>query len=171
MSMASGEYVSVRSQADTEHAELALERAHLDADDASEHRELTAIYVGRGLDPALARQVAEQLMAHDAMGAHARDELGISDVQRARPLQAAGASAASFVVGSGLPLLVAALAPHAALIPLVSGASLVVLAVLGGMAARAGGAAVLPGAVRVTIWGALAMALTTGIGLLIGHAA
>jgi len=166
MSMAAGEYVSVHSQADTEQADLALERAELKADDKGEHKELTAIYVARGLKPALAKQVAEQLMDHDALGAHARDELGISETFRARPIQAALASAGSFAVGAAMPLLVAALAPAAGLIPLVSGTSLVFLALLGGLAARAGGAGVTLGAMRVTFWGALAMAVTAGVGSL-----
>src|SRR5471030_731453 len=171
MSMAAGEYVSVHSQADTERAELELERTELKADDRGEHKELTAIYVARGLKPALAKQVAEQLMDHDALGAHARDELGISETLRARPIQAALASAGSFAVGAALPLLVTALAPAAALIPLVSGTSLVFLALLGGFAARAGGAGVTMGAIRVTFWGALAMALTAGVGSLFGMVA
>jgi vacuolar iron transporter family protein len=168
MSMAAGEYVSVHSQADTERADLALERAELQADDKGEHKELMAIYVARGLDPSLVKQVAEQLMVHDALGAHARDELGISEKFRARPIQAALASAGSFAVGAALPLLVAALAPAAGLIPLVSGTSLVFLALLGGLAARVGGAGVMMGAIRVTFWGALAMALTAGVGALFG---
>ena len=168
MSMAAGEYVSVHSQADTEQAELETERRELKSDDASEHKELAEIYVARGLDPSLAKQVAEQLMAHDALGAHARDELGISETLRARPLQAALASAGSFAVGGALPLLVAAIATGAGLIPLVSGTSLVFLALLGGLAARAGGASVTAGAIRVTFWGALAMALTAGVGALFG---
>ncbi len=168
MSMAAGEYVSVHSQADTEKADLALERAELKADDKGEHKELMAIYVARGLDSALAKQVAEQLMAHDAIGAHARDELGISETLRARPIQAALASAASFAVGAALPLLVALTAPASSLIPLVSGTSLVFLALLGGLAARAGGAGVTVGAIRVTFWGALAMAMTAGVGALFG---
>jgi VIT1/CCC1 family predicted Fe2+/Mn2+ transporter len=168
MSMAAGEYVSVHSQADTEQAELELERAELKADDKGEHNELTAIYIARGLDPPLAKRVAEQLMAHDALGAHARDELGISETVRARPIQAALASAASFAVGAAMPLLVTAVAPAAALIPLVSGTSLVFLALLGGLAARAGGASVTMGAIRVTFWGALAMAVTAGVGWLFG---
>lgn len=168
MSMAAGEYVSVHSQADTEQADLALERAELKADDKGEHKELKAIYVARGLDPALATKVAEQLMAHDALGAHARDELGISETLRARPIQAAMASAGSFAVGAALPLLVSAITPAAGLIPMVSGTSLVFLALLGGVAARAGGAGVTVGAIRVTFWGALAMALTAGVGALFG---
>jgi VIT1/CCC1 family predicted Fe2+/Mn2+ transporter len=166
MSMAAGEYVSVHSQADTEKADLALERAELKTDNKGEHKELMAIYVARGLKPALAKQVAEQLMEHDALGAHARDELGISETFRARPIQAALASAASFAVGAAMPLLVTALAPAAILIPLVSGTSLLFLALLGGFAAHAGGAGVLKGAIRVTFWGALAMAVTAGIGSL-----
>ncbi len=168
MSMAAGEYVSVHSQADTEKAELERERAELEADDKGERRELTAIYVARGLDPSLAKQVTEQLMAHDALGAHARDELGISETLRARPIQAALASAGSFAVGAVMPLAVTAVAPPAGLIPIVSGTSLVFLALLGGVAARAGGAGVLKGAVRVTFWGALAMAITAGVGSLFG---
>ena len=140
MSMAAGEYVSVHSQADTEKADLALERAELKTDNKGEHKELAAIYVARGLKPALAKEVAEQLMAHDALGAHARDELGISDALRARPIQAALASAGSFAVGAALPLLATVIAPAAVLIPLVAGTSLVFLALLGGLAARAGGA-------------------------------
>src|SRR6202521_5982153 len=140
MSMAAGEYVSVHSQADTEKADLALERAELKADNKGEHKELAAIYVARGLNPALAKQVAEQLMAHDAIGAHARDELGISETLRARPLQAALARAPPFAVGAALPLLVTAMVPQAALSIAVSGTSLVFLALLGGLAARAGGA-------------------------------
>jgi vacuolar iron transporter family protein len=171
MSMAAGEYVSVHSQADTEQADLALERAELKADDKGEHKELMAIYVARGLNPSLATQVAEQLMAHDAIGAHARDELGISETFRARPIQAALASAGSFAVGAAMPLLVAALAPAADLIPLVSLTSLGFLALLGGLAARAGGAGVTMGAIRVTFWGALAMALTAGVGALFGTVA
>jgi VIT1/CCC1 family predicted Fe2+/Mn2+ transporter len=168
MSMAAGEYVSVSSQADSERADLERERAELKADDAGEHRELSAIYVGRGLDPVLAKRVAEQLMAHDALGAHARDELGISESLRARPIQAALASAASFAVGAAMPLIATVLSPARDLIPLLSGTSLAFLAILGAAAARAGGAGVLIGAVRVTFWGALAMALTAGIGSLVG---
>ena len=168
MSMAAGEYVSVRSQADSETAALDLERAELKADDAGERRELTAIYVGRGLDPALARQVAEQLMAHDALGAHARDELGISETLKARPVQAALTSAASFAVGAAMPLLTAAMGPREGLILVVTATSLVFLAVLGGLAARVGGANVVTGALRVTLWGALAMGLTAAVGALFG---
>jgi VIT1/CCC1 family predicted Fe2+/Mn2+ transporter len=171
MSMAAGEYVSVHSQADTEQSDLALERAELKADDQGEHKELMAIYVARGLDSSLAKEVAKQLMAHDALGAHARDELGISETFRARPIQAALASAASFAVGAAMPLLVTAIAPAAGLIPLVSGTSLVFLALLGGLAARVGGAGVTMGAIRVTFWGTLAMALTAGVGSLFGAVA
>jgi vacuolar iron transporter family protein len=168
MSMAAGEYVSVHSQADTEQAELKQERAELKADDKGEHRELAAVYVARGLDPSLAKQVAEQLMAHDALGAHARDELGISKTLRARPIQAALASAGSFSVGAAMPLFVTATAPESVLIPLVFGTSLVFLALLGGLAARAGGAGMTVGAIRVTFWGAMAMAVTAGVGALFG---
>ena len=168
MSMAAGEYVSVSSQADAEQADLARERQELAADDRSERAELAAIYVSRGLDPALAKQVAEQLMAHDAIGAHARDELGISEVQRARPVQAALASAGTFSVGAALPLVIAMLAPVSRLAVAVTGMSLVFLAVLGWLAARAGGAKSLLGALRVTLWGALAMAITYGVGSLFG---
>jgi len=168
MSMAAGEYVSVHSQADTEHAELERERAELRADDAGERKELTAIYIARGLDPALAKKVADQLMLHDALGAHARDELGFSESNRARPIQAALTSAASFALGAVLPLIVTASVPAADLIPLVAGTSLVFLALLGGLAASAGGAAVIRGAARVTFWGALAMALTTAVGAAFG---
>lgn len=171
MSMAAGEYVSVHSQADTEQADLRQERAELKADDRGEHEELAAIYVARGLDPALAELVVEKLMTHDAMGAHARDELGISQTLTARPLQAALASSGSFAAGAALPLLVTAVAPESALIPLVSGTSLLFLALLGGFAARAGGAGVAAGAVRVTFWGALAMAVTAGVGALFGTVA
>ena len=168
--MATGEYVSVHSQADTEQAELELERRELESDNKGEHQELAAIYVGRGLEPALAQKVAEQLMAHDALGAHARDELGISDTFSARPTVAALASAGSFAVGAVMPLLVVAFSPHANLISFVSGTSLVFLALLGGIAAYTGGASVMVGAARVTFWGALAMGLTAAIGLLFGTA-
>lgn len=171
MAMAAGEYVSVHSQADTEQADLKLERAELKADAKGEHTELMAIYVARGLDRTLAKEVARQLMAHDALGAHARDELGISPSFRARPIQAALASAGSFVAGAILPLAVTAIAPEAGLIPMVSGSSLLFLAMLGGLAARAGGAGVWLGAMRVTFWGALAMAVTAGVGALFGTAA
>ena len=171
MSMAAGEYVSVHSQADTEQAELELERQELKTDSRGEHEELTAIYVERGLNPALAKQVAEQLMAHDALGAHARDELGIIETVRARPIQAALASAGSFAVGAALPLLVIYVAPAAVLIPLIAGTSLVFLALLGALAARTGGAPVMMGAMRVTFWGALAMLVTAGVGWLFGTVA
>jgi VIT1/CCC1 family predicted Fe2+/Mn2+ transporter len=170
MSMAAGEYVSVHSQADSEQADLQRERQELDANIEGEHRELAAIYVGRGLQPALARKVAEQLMAHDALDAHARDELGIIEALKARPLQAAGASALSFAVGAALPLLVALFAPAAWLLGLVFVVSLLCLAVLGGVAARVGGASVRIGALRIAFWSALAMAITTGVGSLFGVA-
>ena len=168
MSMAAGEYVSVRSQADTEQADLALERTELATDDKGEHRELAGIYVGRGLDPTLARQVADQLMAHDALGAHARDELGISETLKAKPMQAAFASAASFSAGAAMPLLVSAAAPQATLPAFVAATSLASLAILGALAARAGGASVTTGAIRVLFWGAIAMAVTAGAGALFG---
>jgi VIT1/CCC1 family predicted Fe2+/Mn2+ transporter len=168
MSMAAGEYVSVHSQADTEQADLARERVELRTDDAGEEKELTAIYVGRGLDPALAEQVANRLMAHDAIGAHARDELGISETLRARPIQAALASAGSFAVGAAMPLIVTAAAPGASLSLFVAGTSLLFLALLGALAARAGGAKVAPSTIRVTFWGALAMGITAGVGVLFG---
>ncbi|HJU23389.1 MAG TPA: VIT family protein [Casimicrobiaceae bacterium] len=168
MSMAAGEYVSVHSQADTERADLERERRELHADIQGERNELTAIYIRRGLDASLARQVADQLMAHDALGAHARDELGISDTVRPRPIQAALASAASFSVGAALPLVVTALSPANRVIPIVCATSLAFLAILGGIAARAGGAKIAIGAARVTFWGALAMAVTAGIGALFG---
>jgi VIT1/CCC1 family predicted Fe2+/Mn2+ transporter len=168
MSMAAGEYVSVHSQADTENADLSRERDELKADPAAELRELTAIYVGRGLDEHLAREVAAQLTSHDAIGAHARDELGISEHMSAKPIQAALASAASFAVGAILPLLVTAFAPQRGLIYSVSGASLVFLALLGVLAARIGGAGIWVSAWRVTFWGALAMAITAGVGALFG---
>jgi VIT1/CCC1 family predicted Fe2+/Mn2+ transporter len=171
MSMAAGEYVSVRSQADTEAADLERERRELALDGVREHEELAAIYVSRGLEPPLARQVAERLMAHDAIGAHARDELGISEALAARPVQAALASAGTFAVGAALPLGVTALAPAAGLVPSVAGSSLVFLALLGGVAARAGGARAAVGALRVGFWGALAMALTAGAGALFGAVA
>ena len=168
MSMAAGEYVSVGSQADTEEADLARERRELATQDESERVELAGIYVARGLEPGLAKQVADQLMAHDALGAHARDELGITDLQRARPVQAALASAASFAAGAAMPLAAALLSPAGILAAIVTGSSLVVLAVLGAVAARAGGAPVRVGALRVTVWGALAMAITYGVGTLFG---
>jgi VIT1/CCC1 family predicted Fe2+/Mn2+ transporter len=170
MSMAAGEYVSVHSQADTERADLDRERKELQTDDVGERRELAAIYVGRGLDQGLANKVAEQLMAHDALGAHARDELGIVQSNIARPIQAAFASAGSFSIGAAMPLIVTALAPHAMLIPVVSVASLIFLAFLGALAARAGGAKMSVGSMRVAFWGALAMVTTAGVGALFGAA-
>ena len=168
MSMAAGEYVSVSSQADTERADLERERRELAADSPSEHEELAAIYIGRGLDSSLAKQVAEQLMAKDALSAHARDELGISETVTARPVQAALASAAAFSVGAGMPLLVLTIAPAAHLGVVVAGATLVFLAVLGGLAGRAGGASIVRSVIRVTFWGALAMSVTTAVGALFG---
>jgi len=170
MSMAAGEYVSVKSQADTESADLARERGELAADPGAEHRELAGIYVQRGLDAALADEVARQLMEHDALGAHARDELGISESLSARPVQAALSSAASFVAGAALPLLVAAMAPARSLPMFVAGSSLVFLATLGAVAGRTGGASAVKGAWRVTFWGALAMAITAAVGALFGTA-
>jgi VIT1/CCC1 family predicted Fe2+/Mn2+ transporter len=171
MSMAAGEFVSVQSQADTEKAELDLERGELKADPRGEHVELAAIYVSRGLEPGLAKQVAQQLMAHDALGAHARDELGMTEAFIARPIQAGLASAGSFALGAALPLLVTVLTPASGLIPLVAGTSLVFLALLGGVAARTGGAGIMKGAIRVTFWGAMAMAVTAGVGALFGAVA
>jgi len=168
MSMASGEYVSVSSQADTERADLDRERKELAADPVQEQAELAAIYVGRGLDAGLASSVATQLMAHDALGAHGRDELGISETLTARPVQAALASAGTFSVGAVLPLVIVFLVPLSALMWAVSGSSLLFLALLGSLAARAGGASVITAAARVTFWGALAMALTAGVGALFG---
>jgi VIT1/CCC1 family predicted Fe2+/Mn2+ transporter len=170
MSMAAGEYVSVSSQADAEKADLAREGRELNENVAFEHRELADIYEKRGLDRDLARQVAEQLMKKDALAAHARDELGISEMTRARPVQAALASGAAFTVGAALPLLTVVVSPAVMLVPLVSAASLVFLALLGAIGAWAGGAHVLKGTVRVVFWGALAMALTAGIGALVGTA-
>lgn len=166
MSMAAGEYVSVSSQADTENADLDRERQGLAADSDFELSELTAIYIERGLDESLARQVAEQLMAHDALGAHAREELGISETMSARPVQAALASAATFGVGAGLPLVTAFLSPEKLIPIIVSITSLGFLALLGGVSARAGGAPVAKAVTRVTFWGALAMAATAGISAL-----
>ncbi len=168
MSMAAGEYVSVHSQADTEAADLSRERIELQTDPVAEQRELAAIYVQRGLEAGLAQQVAKQLMLRDALGAHARDELGISDAMSARPVQAALSSATSFAVGAALPLAVTALAPDAGLMFWVAGASLVFLAILGALAARVGGAPPAIAAWRVTFWGALAMAITAGVGALFG---
>jgi len=170
MSMAAGEYVSVRSQADSEAGDLVRERGELATNVAAEQRELASIYEKRGLEPALAKQVALQLMAHDALGAHARDELGISETLTARPVQAALTSAASFTAGAALPLVVAALTPASLLTAVVSGSSLIFLAGLGALAAHTGGAPVVAGAWRVTFWGALAMAVTAGIGALFGTA-
>jgi VIT1/CCC1 family predicted Fe2+/Mn2+ transporter len=168
MSMAAGEYVSVSSQADTEKADLDRERKELATERGSEEEELSEIYVKRGLEPALAIQVARQLMEHDALGAHARDELGISDLSMARPVQAALASATSFAVGAAMPLLSVLLMSTGWLIPVVVGTSIVFLALLGGFGAYIGGASVTKAAVRVTFWGALAMALTAGVGALFG---
>ena len=164
MSMAAGEYVSVSSQSDTERADLAQEQKSLEENEEVETAELASIYEDRGLEPRLARQVAEQLMAHDALGAHARDEIGISDVTSAAPVQAAVSSAATFTVGAALPLLIAWSVPRTSLINTVAVASLVFLALLGGIAARAGGANIALGAARVTFWGAAAMILTAGVG-------
>lgn len=170
MSMAAGEYVSVSSQADTEAADLAKEREALAADPEEERQELAQIYVARGVERGLAHEVAGQLMAHDDLGAHARDELGISEIVASRPVQAAVTSAVSFAAGAALPLAVAALVPAASVIPAVSGAALVALAVLGATSAKAGGAPVAKAVVRVVFWGALAMAVTAGIGRLVGTA-
>ena len=168
MAMAAGEYVSVSAQADTERADLDRERKELAADPKQEHREMTAIYVGRGLEAGLAANVATQLMAHDALGAHGRDELGISDTSTARPIQAALASAVTFSFGAVLPLLIVLLVPLSALMWAVSGSALLFLVLLGSLAARAGGASMMTAAARVTFWGALAMALTAGVGALFG---
>jgi vacuolar iron transporter family protein len=166
MAMAAGEYVSVSSQADTERADVALERKGLSADKDYEMAELAGIYVGRGIDPSLAKEVARQLMARDAIGAHARDELGISAILSARPIQAALTSASTFAVGAAMPLLTVVIAPATSLVPFVAGVSLLFLSLLGGLAAGAGGANVMKGALRVTVWGALAMAVTAGVGAL-----
>lgn len=168
MSMAAGEYVSVSSQADTERADMKRERFELESNEEHEQKELAEIYVRRGLDSALAKQVAEQLMAKDALAAHMRDELGISEVSTARPIQAALTSAATFAIGAALPLLVVLIAPLPILVPLVMGTTLLFLALLGVLSAYTGGARLVIGAVRVTFWGALAMALTAGIGSLFG---
>jgi VIT1/CCC1 family predicted Fe2+/Mn2+ transporter len=168
MSMAAGEYVSVSSQADTEKADLKRERRELATDPTGEHAELTEIYVQRGLDRDLARQVAGQLMARDALTTHARDELGITEILRARPYQAAFASAGSFSVGAVIPLAAAAIAAPHAIVLIVIGTALACLAALGGLAARTGGAPLIAGIVRVLFWGALAMALTAGVGALFG---
>ncbi len=168
LSMAAGEYVSVYSQADTEKADIELERKHLEAEPEFELRELAIIYENRGLDPELALEVATQLMAHDALGAHTRDELGISEVTSARPLQAALFSAVAFSVGSILPLTVTWFFPGSLMIWLVAASSLIFLSLLGGIAAKAGGAGILKGAIRVLFWGAIAMAVTAGVGKLFG---
>ncbi len=168
MSMAAGEFVSVSSQSDTEAADLSLERKALEQNFELEKQELAEIYENRGLEPFLARQVAEQLMAHDALGAHARDDIGISESVSAQPTQAAVSSAGTFVIGAALPLLVAWAVPGPSQIPVIAGASLIFLAILGAIAARAGGAAIAVGAIRVTFWGALAMALTALVGRLVG---
>jgi VIT1/CCC1 family predicted Fe2+/Mn2+ transporter len=169
LSMAAGEYVSVQSQADTEMADLGREQKELETDGEGELQELAQIYVKRGLEPKLAHQVAEQLMVHDALGAHARDELGLSELVQARPYQAAVASALSFAAGAALPLGAAVLCPRTLLIPAISAGSLVFLAVLGAVAAKTGGAPVLKAALRVTFWGALAMGMTALAGKLVGH--
>ena len=166
--MAAGEYVSVSSQADTEQADLSRERAELAMDSESERAELAAIYAARGVTPDLARQVADQLMTHDALASHAREELGISDLTAARPVQAAFASAGTFSVGAAMPLATAVLVPSAALIPVVVGTSILFLAMLGGFGAYVGGAPVLRAMVRVTFWGALAMGLTAIVGAVFG---
>ena len=171
MSMAAGEYVSVSSQADTEKADLARERRELEENEEFERKELATIYVNRGLEPALAQQVADQLMAHDALSAHARDELGLTEIHSARPIQAALASASTFAVGAALPLALAWFGPRALMVPTVAAGSLLFLAALGGLAARVGGANMAVGAGRVTFWGALAMAATALIGKLFGTVA
>jgi len=168
MSMAAGEYVSVSSQSDTENADLVLEQSSIDKDYAFELQELAEIYQERGLDETLAHQVAQQLMDHDALGAHARDELGIIENVRARPIQAAFSSAGTFTIGAALPLLAARFLPESQLIATVAVLSLISLALLGGLAACAGGASIIIGAVRVTFWGALAMGLTAVVGRLFG---
>jgi len=168
MSMAAGEYVSVSSQADTEAADLARERDELESNEPYEREELARIYMKRGLDAALAREVAAQLMTHDALAAHARDELGLSEIHRARPVQAAVASAASFAAGAVIPVILVALVPFQGVSAIVAGTSLALLAVLGGLAAGAGGASKLIGAVRICFWGALAMGLTAAIGAALG---
>jgi VIT1/CCC1 family predicted Fe2+/Mn2+ transporter len=170
MSMAAGEYVSVSSQSDTEQADLARERAELLSQPDFEREELAQVYEQRGVERELALKVADQLMAKDALGAHARDELGISEVTAARPIQAALTSAATFAVGAAMPLLMVIVSPASLLVPIVSVASLLFLALLGAVGARAGGANVTRATMRVTFWGALAMALTAGIGALVGTA-
>ena len=169
MSMAAGEYVSVHSQADTEASDLERERKELSIDPIGEHEELADIYVSRGLDQALATKVAKQLMARNALKTHARDELGITETLSARPIQAALTSAASFAIGAVVPLLMSSLLPQHLLIPLVAIVSLVCLAILGGIAAQVGGAAIVKGALRVMFWGALAMAVTAGVGAVFGR--
>lgn len=171
MSMAAGEYVSVSSQADTEKADLAREMRELEEDHEFELRELASIYVNRGLEPELAEQVATQLMAHDALSAHARDELGLTEIHTARPIQAALASAVTFAGGAALPLIITLLSPAQLIVPVVAAGSLVCLVFLGGLAARTGGANIVVGATRVTLWGTLAMAATAGIGALFGTVA
>lgn len=171
MSMAAGEYVSVSSQADTEQADLSREKSELTTNVELERQELAQIYVDRGLEPLLAQKVAEQLMAHDAIGAHARDELGITESLKARPTQAALASALTFAIGAALPLLMVLISPHHYLILWVSSSSLVFLILLGVMAAYTGGALMWKGAVRVAFWGTLAMALTAGVGIFFGAVA
>ncbi len=171
MSMAAGEYVSVSSQADVERADIEQERRSLESNFEFEKKELTQIYQDRGLEPDLAKQVAEQLMAYDALGTHLRDEIGLSEGNTARPVQAAFSSAGAFTIGAALPLLMAWIVPGPRLIAVVASSSLVFLAILGTLAARAGGASLVIGAVRVTFWGALAMALTAGVGRIFGVAA
>jgi VIT1/CCC1 family predicted Fe2+/Mn2+ transporter len=171
MSMAAGEYVSVSSQSDTEQADLSRERKEIEADAVHERDELTAIYIARGLDPRLAATVATQLMAHDPLGAHARDELGISDALSARPMQAALTSASTFALGASIPLATVMISPLAYVLPIVAASSLLSLALLGGLAASAGGASVWVGATRVTLWGALAMGLTASVGAIVGGVA
>jgi VIT1/CCC1 family predicted Fe2+/Mn2+ transporter len=171
MAMATGEYVSVSSQADTEKAALAEEQAELEDDFDAEHRELAGIYVSRGLDRSLASQVASRLMEHDALGAHARDELGISEITSARPMLAAATSATSFATGAALPLAVTALAPPAYILPAVASGALLSLSLRGALAAKAGGAKMLPGATRIAFWSALAMAVSSGVGMLFGGTA
>jgi VIT1/CCC1 family predicted Fe2+/Mn2+ transporter len=168
MSMAAGEYVSVSSQSDTEKADLARERAELEENEEFERKELAGIYEKRGLDASLAQQVADQLMKHDALAAHARDELGLSELHAARPIQAALASAGTFAVGAALPLFMVLVSPFSIVIPVVAGSSLVFLALMGGLAARTGGARIVVGAGRVAFWGALAMAATAALGALFG---
>ena len=170
MSMAAGEYVSVSSQSDTENADLSRERAELATEPELEREELAQLYVKRGLDPELARKVAEQLMAKDALGAHAHDELGISEVTTARPVQAALTSAATFAAGAAMPLLMVVIAPPRLLSVAVPVASLLFLALLGAIGARAGGSDIIKATIRVTFWGALAMGLTAGVGALVGRA-